>query len=42
MEGHRSFQPVIEAIIQLAEHAAKEPLPLTEPPEAAKTVAEKL
>ena len=39
MEGHRSFQPVIEAIIQLAEHAAKEPLPLTEPPEAAKTVA---
>ena len=23
MEGHRSFQPVIEAIIQLAEHAAK-------------------
>ena len=42
MEGHRSFQPVIEAIIQLAEHAAKEPLPLAEPPEAAKTVAEKL
>jgi len=42
MEGHRSFQPVIEAIIQLAEHAAKDPLPLTEPPAAAKTVAEKL
>src|SRR5580698_2559763 len=42
MEGHRSFQPVIEAIIQLAEHAAKEPMPLTEPPEAAKTVAETL
>ena len=42
MEGHRSFQPVIDAIIQLAEHAAKEPLPLTEPPEAAKTVAETL
>jgi polyribonucleotide nucleotidyltransferase len=42
MEGHRSFQPVIEAIIQLAEHAAKEPLPLTEPPEANKTVAETL
>src|SRR6187401_1891582 len=39
MEGHRSFQPVIEAIIQLAEHAAKEPLALTEPPPAAKTVA---
>src|SRR6185312_5183452 len=42
MEGHRSFQPVIEAIIQLAEHAAKDPLPVTEPPAAAKTVAEKL
>ncbi|HTE34998.1 MAG TPA: polyribonucleotide nucleotidyltransferase, partial [Reyranella sp.] len=42
MEGHRSFQPVIEAIIQLAEHAAKEPLPLTEPPEVNKTVAETL
>src|SRR5260221_1317915 len=42
MEGHRSFQPVIEAIIQLAEHAAKDPLPLTEPPAIAKTVAEKL
>jgi polyribonucleotide nucleotidyltransferase len=42
MEGHRSFQPVIEAIIQLAEHAAKDPLPLTEPPAAAKTLAEKL
>src|SRR5215469_11937776 len=42
MEGHRSFQPVIDAIIQLAEHAAKEPLPLTEPPEAAKTVADRL
>ncbi|TMJ26524.1 MAG: polyribonucleotide nucleotidyltransferase [Alphaproteobacteria bacterium] len=42
MEGHRSFQPVIEAIIQLAEHAAKDPMPLTEPPAAAKTVADKL
>ncbi|HEY2875835.1 MAG TPA: polyribonucleotide nucleotidyltransferase, partial [Reyranella sp.] len=42
MEGHRSFQPVIEAIIQLAEHAAKDPIQLTEPPAAAKTVAEKL
>mgnify|MGYP000718757113 CR=1 FL=1 len=26
MEGHRSFQPVIDAIIQLAEHAAKDPI----------------
>ncbi len=42
MEGHRSFQPVIDAIIQLAEHCAKEPLPLTDPPEATKTVAAKL
>src|SRR5262249_2202272 len=42
MEGHRSFQPVIEAIIQLAEHAAKDPLPLAEPPEAARTVADTL
>src|SRR5215467_11161383 len=42
MEGHRSFQPVIDAIIQLAEHCAKDPLPLTEPPEAAKAVAERL
>src|ERR1700694_2641026 len=38
MEGHRSFQPVIDAIIQLAEHCAKEPLPLTEPSEISKTV----
>jgi len=42
MEGHRSFQPVIDAIIQLAEHCAKEPLPLTDPSEASKTVASKL
>jgi polyribonucleotide nucleotidyltransferase len=42
MEAHRSFQPVIDAIIQLAEHAAKEPTPLTDPPAIAKTVAEAL
>ena len=29
--GHDSFQPVIQAIIELAEHAAKEPWPLPEP-----------
>ena len=29
--GHESFQPVIQAIIELAEHAAKEPWPLPEP-----------
>jgi polyribonucleotide nucleotidyltransferase len=39
MEGHRSFQPVIEAIIQIAEHAAKDPMPLGEPSEASKSVA---
>src|SRR5207249_2693122 len=39
MEGHRSFQPVIEAIIQLAEHARKDALPLIEPPAAAPPAA---
>jgi polyribonucleotide nucleotidyltransferase len=29
--GHTSFQPVIQAIIELAEHAAKEPWQLPEP-----------
>jgi polyribonucleotide nucleotidyltransferase len=29
--GHESFQPVIQAIIELAEHAAKEPWALPEP-----------
>ncbi len=29
--GHQSFQPVIQAIIELAEHAAKDPWPLPEP-----------
>jgi polyribonucleotide nucleotidyltransferase len=28
--GHQGFQPVIQAIIELAEHAAKDPWPLTE------------
>jgi polyribonucleotide nucleotidyltransferase len=31
--GHTHFQPVIQAIIELAEHAAKEPWDLREPPE---------
>src|SRR5258707_379352 len=30
--GHQSFQPVIEAIIELAETCAKEPWPMAEPP----------
>ena len=29
--GHAAFQPMIAAIIELAEHAAKEPWPLSEP-----------
>jgi len=32
--GHAAFQPVIQAIIELAEHAAKEPWALVEPSEA--------
>ncbi len=32
--GHTAFQPVIQAIIELAEHAAKEPWALPEPTEA--------
>jgi polyribonucleotide nucleotidyltransferase len=32
--GHAAFQPVIQAIIELAEHAAKEPWALPEPTEA--------
>ena len=31
--GHAAFQPVIQAIIELAEVAAKEPWPLPEPSE---------
>src|SRR5215471_2529138 len=30
--GHQAFQPVIEAIIELAETCAKEPWPMAEPP----------
>ena len=32
--GHAAFQPVLQAIIELAEHAAKEPWTLAEPSEA--------
>jgi polyribonucleotide nucleotidyltransferase len=32
MFGHRSFQPVIDAIIELAETCAKDPWPVAEPP----------
>jgi polyribonucleotide nucleotidyltransferase len=36
--GHQSFQPVIQAIIELAEHAAKDPWPLPEPTEEEKAL----
>jgi polyribonucleotide nucleotidyltransferase len=36
--GHQGFQPVIQAIIELAEHAAKEPWPLAEESEATRTL----
>jgi polyribonucleotide nucleotidyltransferase len=36
--GHAAFQPVIEAIIALAEHAAKEPWPLPEVSEETKAL----
>ncbi|MGC8475445.1 MAG: polyribonucleotide nucleotidyltransferase [Acetobacteraceae bacterium] len=37
--GHQSFQPVIAAIIELAERAAKDPWPLPEESEAEKVLA---
>ncbi|MBV9776767.1 MAG: polyribonucleotide nucleotidyltransferase, partial [Acetobacteraceae bacterium] len=40
--GHRAFQPVIEAIIELAERVAKDPWPLSEPPEDEKALAARL
>jgi len=36
--GHNAFQPVIQAIIELAEHAAKEPWTLAEETDAAKAL----
>ncbi|HEX3983461.1 MAG TPA: polyribonucleotide nucleotidyltransferase, partial [Acidisoma sp.] len=40
--GHAAFQPVINAIIELAEHAAKEPWALSETSEAATTLKNRL
>ena len=37
--GHAAFQPVIQAIIELAEHAAKEPWSLTETSDEQKALA---
>jgi polyribonucleotide nucleotidyltransferase len=40
--GHQAFQPVIEAIIELAERAARDPWPLSEQTEAEKDLAARL
>jgi polyribonucleotide nucleotidyltransferase len=40
--GHAGFQPVIAAIIELAEHAAKEPWDLPEPSEEEKALAARI
>ena len=40
--GHTAFQPVIAAIIELAERAAREPWPLPEQSEAEKSLAARL
>ncbi len=37
--GHQAFQPVIQAIIELAERAAKEPWNLPEPSEEQQALA---
>ncbi len=42
MFGHAGFQPVIQAIIELAEHAAKEPWPLPEADAAEKALGERV
>src|SRR5262249_48368828 len=42
MFGHREFQPVINAIIDLAERAAKEPWPVPAIPPAVESVKTKL
>jgi len=40
--GHTHFQPVIQAIIELAERAAKEPWPLPEPSESETALAARI
>ncbi len=40
--GHAAFQPVLQAIIELAEHAAKEPWTLAEPSEAEITLKKRI
>jgi len=40
--GHAAFQPVIQAIIDLAEHSAKDPWPLPEVSEETKTLTSRI
>jgi len=40
--GHAAFQPIIQAIIELAEHSAKDPWPLTELSEEEKVLTERV
>ncbi len=40
--GHKAFQPVIQAIVELAEHAAKEPWTLTETSDEEKSLASRI
>ncbi len=42
MFGHQQFQPVIDAIIELAERCAKDPWPMPEIPAEVQSVTEKL
>jgi polyribonucleotide nucleotidyltransferase len=42
MFAHRSFQPVIQAIIEMAEACAKEPRQLPEPPEGKQALVDKV
>ena len=42
MFGHRSFQPVIQAIVELADACAKEPLALPEPPKGIDAIVKRV
>jgi len=42
MFGHRSFQPVIQAIVELAEACAKEPIALAETPKAMAAIVKRV
>ena len=42
MFGHRAFQPVIQAIVELAEACAKEPIALPEPPKGTDAIGKRV